>query len=401
MPLRSTLSQQLILLDELTHNFDNKITSEMIYLDFSKAFDSVSHKKLLHLLDHLSIDGKILHWITGYLSERTQQTVVDGIVSEPCDVRSGVPQGSVLGPLLFLLYLEDLIRSLQRTTSTTVYAFADDLKLLNTDPSQLQQSLDIVERWCSIWQLKIQPSKSDHISFSNTSLDLHTTYFSINNTPIRQSKTVKDLGIILSRDLKWSSHVQTTFSKCSSLSFIILKSFKSKDPFFYLQLFKVYIRPVIEYNINTWMPSLVSDVEKIESIQANFTKRLCKKLNIKFNSYFHRLQILNLESLENRGIKSDLILTYKIINNLIDIDQNTIFIINPCVDKYNLRRHESHLRTKTIAHSSTRQQFFSHRTINIWNKLPNEVIKAKSLPIFKSKLNCLDLSKFYVSKLKL
>ena len=110
---------------------------------------------------------------------------------------------------------------------------------------------------------------------------------------------------------------------------------------------------------------------------------------------------MNLETLEIRGIKSDLILTYKIINNLIDIDQNTIFIINPCLEKYNLRRHESHLRTKTIAHSSIRQQFFSHRTINIWNKLPNEVIKAKSLPIFKTKLNCLDLSKFYISKLKL
>ena len=142
------------------------------------------------------------------------------------------------------------------------------------------------------------------------------------------------------------------------------------------------------------MLSLISDVEKIESIQANFTKRLCKKLNIKFNSYSHRLKVLNLGTLEIRGIKLDLILTYKIINNnLIDIDQNKIFKVNPCSEKYNLRRHESHLRTKTITHLSTRQQFFSHRTINIWDKLPNKVIKAKSLPIFKTKLNCLDLSK--------
>ena len=238
------------------------------------------------------------------------------------------------------------------------------------------------------------------MSFSNTCQDLHNTrHFLINNTSILQSQTVRDLGIILSQDLKWSSQVQATFSKCNSLCFIILKTFKSKDPFFYLELFKLYVRPVIEYNKNTWMPSLVSDVKKIESIQANFTKRLCKKLNIKFHSYSHRLQILNLESLEVRGVKSDLILTYKILNQLLDLDQNTFFLINPCMSKYNLRRHDSHLRTKIIPNTTTRQNFFSHRIINIWNKLPNDTIKAKSLPIFKSKINCLDLSKFYSSKL--
>ena len=89
MPLRSTLSQQLILLEELTYNSDNDKNSEMIYLDFSKAFDSVSHKKLIYLLGHLGINEKVLHWITEYLSERTQQTIVDGALSSPCKVKVG------------------------------------------------------------------------------------------------------------------------------------------------------------------------------------------------------------------------------------------------------------------------------------------------------------------------
>ena len=144
---------------------------------------------------------------------------------------------------------------------------------------------------------------------------------------------------------------------------------------------------------------LSSDVRKIESIQAKFTKILCKKMNIRFTSYFHRLQILNLESLEVRGVKSDLILTYKILNNLIYLDQNKFFSINPCHNKYSLRRPEYHLRTKSIPDSLTRQHFFSHRTVNIWNKLPNDIMTAKSLPIFKTKINSLDLSTYFISKL--
>ena len=396
---RSTQTQQLEFFNEITANYENSVPSTIVYLDFSKAFDSVSHSKLLNILHHLKINCQTINWIKEYLSERSQQTTVEGSLSLPCEVSSGVPQGSVLGPLLFVLYLDDLIRRLVDLNSVSVYAFADDLKLLSSNSNALKQALIIVEKWSSDWQLRIQPTKSEQITFTRHPLPSNIS-LQINQSLIPHVDKVKDLGVIVSVDLKWHHYVSKVCTKSQGLIYLILKSFSSYDHTFYINLYKLYIRPNLEYNVCTWMPSLIGDIRKLESVQGKFTRLLCKKLNIRYNNYFHRLETLNLETLEIRRVKQDLILIYKILNNLIDLDFDKFFTFNPALNLYSLRRHKFYIQHSHMPETSVRNNFFSYRIINTWNNLPEVVVSQKSLSLFKNKLNEFNLYSIYKSKLE-
>ena len=383
---RSTQTQHIDLLDKITVNYEQHTASIIIYLDFSKAFDSVPHSKLIYTLKHFKINTQIVNWITDYLSNRTQQTVVEGCKSSPCAVTSGVPQGSVLGPLLFVLYLEDLIRKLQSIDGISVYVFADDLKILSTNPSSLQKALDVVNNWSINWQLPINPSKSEQIIFCRHPISPKPT-FTINNSIIPIVNTIKDLGVILSDNLKWNPHIQKIYSKSISLLYLTLKSFCSTDPFFYVNLYKLYIRPNLEYNVCTWNPFQRGDVKRIESVQEKFTRFLCKKCHIKYNNYLHRLDILHLETLEIRRVKQDMILIYKMLNNLIDLNFSKYFSLHTTVSTLHLRRHRFYIKLPKFSKTSARNNFFNYRCISAWNKLPDDVVSSNSLSIFKSKLN--------------
>ena len=392
---RSTLSLHLDLLNELTTNYDKGLPSEMIYLDFAKAFDSVSHVKLLVLLKHLKIDQHILNWIEHYLTDRRQQTVVDGYSSNTKKVISGVPQGSVLGPFLFNAFLVPLLQTLSTIPNVKTFAFADDLKLLSTDPQSLQKALKLVESWSQNWQLKIQPTKSESISFTTSTQSLTPcASYIINSITIPKTESVKDLGVTLSKDLKWTIQIQQAYSKSLRLINLITRTFKSQDKQFYVKLYQMYIRPILEYNAPVWNPALISEIKLLESVQAKFSKLVCKKLNISFQNYDQRMQILNLESLQARRIKIELQLIYKIINKLIDTNQQNFFSINPCLSSYSLRRHQYYLKPQDNPKTTIRRNFFSHRVIPIWNKLPEEIVTANTLSLFKFKLDKFNLQPF-------
>ena len=401
LPKKSSQSQQLVLLNDLIQPFDNKMTTDIIYLDFSKAFDSVSHSKLLHILYHYKINKETLDWITDYLTQRSQTTVVDGHFSEHCTVGSGVPQGSVLGPLLFLLYVEDLLQRLSNIKGIKVYAYADDVKLAGQTPQDLQNAIKIVENWAQNWKLKINPTKSEHIrlSLSSCTSSNPPNKYCVNKIEIPQTDTVKDLGIIFSSDLKFTSHISKIYSKSISLAYITLRTFKNSNPIFFVNLYKTYIRPITEYNCITWSPFLVSEVKKIESVQKTFTRKLFKKLNIRYHSYYHRLEQLGLDTLETRRIKLDIIYTYKIIHNLINIPTSDFFNTNEILQSYDLRRHKFYLTKPFRPHSAVATNFYIHRTIKIWNKIPDKTVNSPTLSIFKARLNELNLSLYFKSKL--
>ena len=365
-----------------------------IYIDFSKAFDRLSHRKLIFVLYHYKIINQIINWIQDLLTHRSQKTIVEGKSSQPCSITSGVPQDSVLGPLLFVLYLESLIIDIKENcTNSKIYAFADDVKLLSTDAQELQKALNIIHTWALKWNLLIQPKKSEHINFSFTSSSSdHLNTFFMNQTEIPCSESVNDLGLLLSRNLKWSEYISKITSKANQISYTILRAFESTNYNLHLSLFKTFVRPILEYNTAIWSPNFISkeDTKTVEKVQRQFTKRLCQKNNIKFQDYDERLHILNLETLETRRIKFDITLMFKIKNNLIDIDFDKFFK-NKLSTNYNLRGHDQQLDIPKYSGSKYHDNFFSNRILNIWNNLPQDLVNSRNLYTFKTNLNKLNI----------
>ena len=397
---RSTLTQHISFFDQLTKFKCEKENCDAIYLDFTKAFDIISHKKLIHVLTHYKINKKLLQWIEDFLNKRTQRTVVENESSDYCSVTSGVPQGSVLGPLFFVLYIESLIKTLEASCrNTSIYAFADDVKLLGSNPSELQYALSIVENWANKWGLCIQPKKSEHLSFVHSRSAHQIPTFSISNYQIPQCETVKDLGITLSKDHKWTPHIYRITSRANIISYNILKTFLSKDHRIYINLYKTHIRPILEYNTVIWTPHLITDIRKAESIQRRFTRRLCQKTNTRYNNYEHRLEILNLDTLEIRRVKFDLIIMYKIYHNIIDINYTDLFLDDIASTNYNLRGHKNKIQPQKYSGSTIRHSFFCNRIINLWNKLPEHIINSITLQNFKTRLNQFKITDIYTSKL--
>ncbi len=382
MKKRSTQTQQIKFLDILTSHYELNQHLDVIYLDFSKAFDKVSHKKLLHVLKHIKLHTGLINWIGNYLSERTQITAVGASCSNQISITSGVPQGSVLGPLLFIIYLQDLINIIHHEcTETTVFAFADDVKLLSSKPHDLQKALNIVGEWTNDWKLLLNTNKSDHFTIKQKA----TTDFNINAEIIPKVDEVRDLGIILSNDFKWSKHIDKARTKANILGHALVRSFLPHNTHLLVNLYKTYIRPILEYNTCTWSPFLKAEIDRVESVQRKFTRTLCQRANIKFSSYSDRLQQLKLESLQSRRIKNDLIFLYKILNNLIDIQFSDYFEFSN-FSGHNLRRHNLHLDRKRPAKTLCRQNFFSMRVIGYWNKLPTNIVTSPTLGIFKHRL---------------
>ena len=160
-------------------------------------------------------------------------------------------------------------------------------------------------------------------------------------------------------------------------------------------MYKTYIRPSLEYNVSIWSPTTQLNIRAIENIQRKYTKYICKRLNIKFNSYTDRLKIFKLESLEYRRVKFDLVLVYKILNQLIDINPDDFFQLSNFYSNYNLRRHNCCLTPTTYPKTSIRNNFFATRIANLWNSLPHSVINSQSLQLFKCGLNKLNLNDYH------
>ena len=367
---RSTVTQQHTVMNIITDNTNNKVQTDMIMLDFSKAFDRVSHLKLLSVLNAYHIPGEIIAWIRNLLMGRTQRTVVNSVFSESVEVRSGVPQGSVLGPLLFNIYLNDLLRKLNSIPDVETFAFADDLKLISINPSSLQTALNLVKSWCNTFKLDLNPEKSEHISFC----EKQSNCFYIEHSKIKTVDFVKDLGVVINSKLKWNQHISKITSKAQSLSYLLLRCFSTQDKSAYMKSFKSYVRPLLEYNCTIWNSKKRCDIVQVEKVQKHFTRRLLQKLNTPFSSYADRLKILNIEILQTRRMQLDLILLYKIINKQIDLDLEKFF--KPLKSKYNLRHHKFTLCRQPLPKTCALNESFKYHVIDVWKSLQYSSLKS-------------------------
>lgn len=377
IPGRSVLTNLLTCVNDWTNSFDRGMPVDVIYLDFSKAFDRVPKKRLLLKLEHSGIRGRLLGWISDFLSSRTFAVRVGNTLSAKCDVLSGVPQGSVLGPVLFLIFVSDLPPSL----ASRCAMFADDLKLYANplvDHVTLQRDLITVSEWCSTWLLPLNVSKCCvlHIGKSNP----HVQYI-IGGSFVESVASHNDLGIIVTTDLTWSEHIISVINKANKLVYLISKTFRYCSPLTAAKLFTTYVRPVLEFSAPVWHPDLIRDQNALEAVQRRCTRLPYGRTR---PTYEDRLAIMKLPTFSQRRQRGDLIVTYRALHFCFGLDMSYLFELN----LNNLRGHSYKLKKQTCS-TTVRRNFVSSRVFSAWNQLPATVVEAPSVNSFKNRFDAL------------
>ena len=218
---------------------------DVVYFNFSKAFDTVPHKRLIHKLRAYGIGGKLLEWLQSFLSDREQSVVINSVFSSWRPVTSGVPQGSVLGPLLFAIYVNDL----PLIVSSNLFMFADDLKLYRSitqplDTTLLQHDVNTLFHWTQTWLLKLSIPKCYVMSVGNIN-NTNPNYI-LDNVPLAASTCVRDLGVWIDDKLKFHEHTSVTIAKANRILALMKRSFNINMNIF-LRLYTTLVRPILQY----------------------------------------------------------------------------------------------------------------------------------------------------------
>ena len=376
---KSCFSNILETVDAIISMLEDGNPVNVFYFDFCKAFDSVPHYRLLTKLQNYGITGPMLNIIKDFLTGRSMRTVVRGSFSDPCDVLSGVPQGSVLGPLLFVLFINDLPVGLNNTT----LLFADDLKLLGNanDVDSIKQDLTTLEHWESIWLLKFNPSKCKvmHVNLINDTEES----FELDGTILEPITAESDLGVYTTNNFKWKDNIYSCIKDANQLISWITRNIVDKDKMVMLNVYKTLIRPKLEYCVQIWNPVAChgnwSIIIEIEAVQRRFTRMIN---DIGTLPYSERLLALNLTTLAERRIRGDLIETFKIINGIVEYGK----------DVFKVSRSGNNIVSKVSYDSSNsavkklRNSFLSERVKSYWNSLPTSVKTSCSVNMFKANL---------------
>ena len=390
LPGRSTLSQLLVCTNDWMSALNDRIQTEVVYIDIAKAFDTVCFGKLLHKLGGYGVSGSLLKWIRAFLCDRTFRVKVGNSYSRDYLISSGVPQGSLLGPFLFLLYINDAPERL----SSICKLFADDLKIYRPlrDPDRdlqiLQDDLDLFCEWTKAWQLSISIEKCQ-VLYVNCRQDTELRLGDYTLSDVET--TIRDLVVQVRADLSPDIQCKQIVEK-SSRVILILRLLQHQCLDHYRKAFIVYCRPILEYCSHVWSPYKRKHIKQLESVQRTFTRIAFRKvIPGPFSPSYHvRLKIFQLKSLEYRRLELDLTMCYRIVHGFSDIDFNSMFSFAPC-----RARRSTHHYVLCRKGCSANSVFYSFpfRVIRTWNKLPPKVVEARNVSTFKKRLTDFDLHK--------
>ncbi len=269
---RSTTLQLLKVLDDWTESLDKCGQVDVLYMDFMKAFDQVPHKPLINKLYIYGIRSNILEWICVFLFDRTHCVVVNGCFSHWTPVLRGIPQGSVLGPILFVLYINDLPDMLK----SECYLFADDTKLYNkissqADQEQPQEDLNTLHRWSKMWFLNFHPDKCKVLSLfmlRNNKKEYFYHFKCGNNVHLLENvDKIKDLGVTVDSNISIERHINGKVSKANSMSGLIRRNLLYLDEDMFNSLYKSQVHPHLEYANSVWHPHKQKYVCALENVQ--------------------------------------------------------------------------------------------------------------------------------------
>lgn len=378
-------TQLLQFTNDLFSAIDRGSYIDCVFLDFKKAFDTVSHRLLLLKLRKINIDPQILKWIECFLTNRTQFVRANECDSPTSVVTSGVPQGSVLGPLLFLIYINDLPNHI----CSSIRLFADDCVIYReisstNDCLQLQTDLDNVSAWCFDWSMQLNLSKCKlmQVSLSRHPPSLYP--YVISNTPLTKVNTYKYLGIHISSNLSWQAHVDYVTNNANRMLGYLRRNFPLAPVSLKLLLYKTLVRTKLEYASAIWDPHLLSLSSSLESIQ-NRASRFIVSNYSRAASVSSMKANLNLPLLTTRRKIARLSFFHKIFYTNPDIKTD---IVSP--PSYISPRFDHRLKV-AVPNCRTNLRFnsFLPKTASDWNSLPASIASNPDPVSYKTAITCI------------
>ena len=389
---RSCLTQLLSHVDDIVKGLINGADTDAIYLDFAKAFDKVDHRLLLAKMRKLGFHEKLVEWIDSFLSNRKQSVVLDGVSSFAAVILSGVPQGTVLGPLLFIIFINDMKLCVM---GSIIRFFADDTRILRhifslEDVDALQKDLYCVLEWAKCNNMALHENKFEllvHKHSSQSSLFelpftmLTQTYQVSSGNILLPTEAVKDLGVMVTSDLSWKPHVSIIAQRATKVAAWVLSAFKTRDKCTMLTLYKSIVRSHLEYCCPLWNSSSNSNIQQLEGVQRSFTSRID---SVKHLDYWQRLKALNLMSLQRRRERYTIIHVWKILHGRCPNDVGIKFL--------ETKRHGKKAVVPSLAKSSSKRNqtvydsSFAVTGPRLWNTIPPHLHSIEDPDHFKSML---------------
>ena len=380
---RSTTTQLLNYLNKCIDKIVERNVVDCIYLDFAKAFDTVPHKRLLNKLKAYGITGNLLNWIKAFLSDRTQAVKVNGISSETEAVISGIPQGSVLGPALFIVYINDILDKIR----SDGFLFADDTKIFRSirnkeDAAALQADIDTLEEWSDIWLLRFNPMKCHVLSLGRIEDTKYTMRYKVYNNEMEHVFEEKDLGVTVDSQLSFEDHIANKVRIANAMVGLIRRSFSYLSCYLFRKLYLALVRPHLEYAQVVWAPHSKKLINILENVQIRATKLVDGFGSLE---YTERLRKLNIPTLVHRRARGAMIELYKHFNVYSRETLSESFQPR----QRNTRSHDRqlHERVPKDGVRGLQSNSFYYRYTKTWNNLPAHVVTEENLNSFKNALD--------------
>lgn len=377
-------TQLILTMQDLTSSLDNKSQVDMVILDFSKAFDVVPHNLLLSKLHNMGIQNSTLTWISSFLKHRTQRVVVSGEKSAWSSVISGVPQGTVLGPLLFLAYINDLPENIR----SSIRLFADDCVIYreivnDLDSDILQQDLLTLGEWEKKWQMKFNYQKCFVMRITHKRSPKITTY-TLDGVALSPVENHPYLGVTITNNLSWNRHIQETCSKANRSLGFIKRNLYSCNQSTKLTAYRSLVRPLVEYSSAVWDPYTKQNIDKLEAVQ----KRAARFI---LNDYKSRTPGCATQMVKDLGLEP--LTTRRKARRLCIFQKSRLGQLSLPIGKLlqpvqrQSRHHHPDSYTPISTHKDCYKHSFVPKTICDWNSLPPNLITITDPINFKTAIS--------------
>ena len=381
MPGKSCTTNLLVFMDGVTAAVDQGVPVDIFYLDFSKAFDKVPHKRLIYKLRQKGMGAQLLDWIENWLSNRTQVVRVGNKKSGESKVTSGVPQGSVLGPTLFTVFIDDIDDYTEGLDA--VGKFADDTKGMKLirgpeDRDKLQKALDNLVTWASEWGMEFNYDKCKimNVGANNPGYD-----YTMAGRRLRVVEEEKDIGVWITKNLKPSKQCQAAANMAGAVLTQLSKNFHYRDRHTFKKLYLQYVRPHLEFASPVWSPWSVADKNAIEKIQIRAVNMVS---GLTGSTYEEKCRELGLQTLEERRNQQDLTQAHKILTGKDKVNPEILFEkVRTRPGPVTRERGDADNLEGKRARLDIRKYSYSVRIVESWNRLDSIVKNAPTTSQFK------------------